>query len=329
MASFRKHKSGWRVEIFVQGTRESGVFSTKAEASSWAAERESQLRRSDASGIVLGKTCLQAFERYRDEVSVHKKGARWETIRLAAIANHLVAGKKLGEYLIAEVTPDILGQWRDMRLKTVLGSTVNRDLNLISHVFTTARREWKWAAKSPTADVRRPKDPPPRDRLISQEEIDRICLALGYDGEITNTSSVVAATFLFAIETGMRSGEILSLTPERITGSVAHLPRTKNDSKRDVALSKRALEILSELPAPSARATYFNVSDESRDALFRKAVTRAGIEDLTFHDSRHEAVTRLSKKLGILELARMIGHKDIRQLQVYYNETAAEIAKKL
>lgn len=84
-----------------------------------------------------------------------------------------------------------------------------------------------------------------------------------------------------------------------------------------------------ELPAPSARATFFNVSDESRDALFRKAVTRAGIEDLTFHDSRHEAVTRLSKKLGILELARMIGHKDIRQLQVYYNETAAEIAKKL
>lgn len=250
------------------------------------------------------------------------------TIRLAAIARHLVAGKKLGDYLIAEVTPDILGQWRDMRLKTVLGSTVNRDLNLISHVFTTARREWKWAAKSPTADVRRPKDPPPRDRLISQEEIDRICLALGYDGEITNTSSVVAAAFLFAIETGMRSGEILSLTPERITGSVAHLPRTKNDSKRDVALSKRALEILSELPAPSARETYFNVSDESRDALFRKTVTLAGIEDLTFHDSRHEAVTRLSKKLSILELARIIGHKDIRQLQVYYNETAAEIAKK-
>ncbi len=164
MASFRKRSGGWRAEIFVQGTRESGVFSTKAEASSWAAERESQLRRSDASGIVLGKTCLQAFERYRDEVSVYKKGARWETIRLTAIASHLVAGKKLGEYLIAEVTPDILGQWRDMRLKTVLGSTVNRDLNLISHVFTTARREWKWAAKSPTADVRHPTRPV---RLIS------------------------------------------------------------------------------------------------------------------------------------------------------------------
>ena len=329
MASFRKHKSGWRVEIFVQGTRESGVFSTKAEASSWAAEREALLRRSDATGIVAGKTCLQAFERYRDEVSVHKKGARWETIRLSAIAKHIVADKKLGDYLVTDVTPDILGQWRDMRLKTVSGSTVNRDLNLISHVFTTARREWNWASKSPTADVRRPKDPPPRDRLISQDEIDRICLALAYDGKITNISGVVAATFLFAIETGMRSGEILSLTPERISGSVAHLPRTKNDSKRDVPLSNRALEILSELPTPSPGAHYFTVSAESRDALFRKAVTRAGIEALTFHDTRHEAITRLAKKLNILELARMVGHKDIRQLQVYYNETAAEIAKKL
>ncbi|WP_058048192.1 tyrosine-type recombinase/integrase [Janthinobacterium sp. Ant5-2-1] len=71
------------------------------------------------------------------------------------------------------------------------------------------------------------------------------------------------------------------------------------------------------------------MTDESRDSLFRKAVTRAGIEGLIFHDARHEAITRLAKKLNILELARMVGHKDIRQLQVYYNETAAEIAKKL
>ncbi|MBW3508812.1 MULTISPECIES: site-specific integrase [Janthinobacterium] len=210
-----------------------------------------------------------------------------------------------------------------------MGSTVNRDLNLISQVFTTARREWKWTAKSPTADVRRPKAPESWDRLISQDEIDRICLALGYDCEITNTSSIVAAAFLFALETGMQSGEILSITPERVTGAVAHLPRTKNDIKRDVALSKRALEILSELPTPGAHEPYFKVSDESRDALFRKAVTHAGIEKLSFHDTRYEAVTRLAKKLDTLELARMIGHKDIRQLQVYYNKTAAQIKKKL
>lgn len=75
------------------GTRDSETFSTKAEAIAWAAEREAQLRRSDATGIVAGKTCLQAFERYRDNVSVHKKSARWETIRPSAIAKHIVADK--------------------------------------------------------------------------------------------------------------------------------------------------------------------------------------------------------------------------------------------
>jgi hypothetical protein len=65
---------------------------------------------------------------------------------------------------LADVTPALLGKWRDQRLTKVLGSSVNRDL---SHVFATAVKEWKWIAKSPTTDVRRPKNPPPRERLYT------------------------------------------------------------------------------------------------------------------------------------------------------------------
>lgn len=50
---------------------------------------------------------------------------------------------------------------------------------------------------------------------------------------------------------------------------------------------------------------------------------------LTFHDTRHEAITRLAKKLHVLDLARMVGHSDIRQLHTYYNETAADIAARI
>ncbi len=53
------------------------------------------------------------------------------------------------------------------------------------------------------------------------------------------------------------------------------------------------------------------------------------IEDLTFHDTRHEAITRLARKLNVLELARMVGHRDLKMLQIYYNESAASIAKRL
>ena len=56
---------------------------------------------------------------------------------------------------------------------------------------------------------------------------------------------------------------------------------------------------------------------------------KAGVVGLTFHDARAEAITRLSKKLDILQLARMVGHKDLKMLSVYYRESAADIAKKL
>lgn len=327
MASFKRIPGGWQAQVAILGTRQAKNFTTKAEATAWAAQRETELRTMAETGVNTDKTCRDAFDRYIKEVSEHKRGKRYETLRLNAIADHQMGKLTFGDTPLHAVTSDMLGKWRDERLASVAGSTVNRELNLLSHVFTTARREWKWIAVSPTTDVRRPADPPPRDRRITEDEIDRMCLALGYDGQtVTTKSGAVAAAFLFAIETGMRAGEICGLTKAHISDNVAHLPRTKNGTKRDVPLSPTAIDLLKQLPKGD---TCFGLTAASLDALFRKARERAAILDMTFHDSRHEAITRLAKKLGILDLARMVGHKDIRMLQIYYNETAADIAKKL
>ena len=61
-----------------------------------------------------------------------------------------------------------------------------------------------------------------------------------------------------------------------------------------------------------------DVSAASLDALFRKARTRAQIEDLHFHDTRREALTRLSNIFDVMELARISGHRDLRILQKVY-----------
>lgn len=71
------------------------------------------------------------------------------------------------------------------------------------------------------------------------------------------------------------------------------------------------------------------VSAQTASVLFRRARIRAEIDDLTFHDSRHEACTRLARKLDLLDLARMLGHRDLRSLRTYYNPTAVEIAERL
>lgn len=254
---------------------------------------------------------------------------------MGAIGRTVIDGIALQDMKLVDITSNVLGKWRDHRLKVdkVLGSSVNRDLNLLSHVFAAAAREWKWIAMSPTTDVRRPADPPPRDRLYSDDEIERICLALGFDQAQTELATTgyqrTAVAFLFAIETAMRAGEICGLTATDIVGRTATLQQTKNGSKRAVPLSRRALELLALLPKVPVGERIFAITAPSLDALFRKAKLRAMIEDGTFHDTRHLAITRLAKKLNVLDLARMAGHRDLRQLQVYYNETAEMMATRL
>jgi integrase len=72
------------------------------------------------------------------------------------------------------------------------------------------------------------------------------------------------------------------------------------------------------------------LSTSTLDALFRKAKARALVEDLHFHDTRREALTRLSKVFDVMELARVSGHRDLRVLQnVYYAPAIGDLAAKL
>lgn len=126
----------------------------------------------------------------------------------------------------------------------------------------------------------------------------------------------------------MRSGEIVGLRWDDVDleGRVAHLPITKNGSARDVPLSLEAVRLLEALPKADP---VFDLDSAQRDALWRKLRDRAGVVGLTFHDARHLAVTRLAKKLDVLDLARMVGHKNIQMLMRYYNASASDIAKRL
>lgn len=330
MATFKRMAKGWQAQVAVKGIREAKTCSTKAEAVAWAAERETQLRKMAETGVDTDKTCQDAFTRYIKEVSAHKRGKEFEVRRLKAFAIHKLGRLTFGDTPIHAVTSDMLGKWRDERLKTVSGSTVNREFNLLSNVFTTARQEWKWIAANPASDVRRPKESAPRDRLISQSEIDGIIFVSGFTESVAKTvQERVCIAFLFALETAMRAGEICNLPASEVIGSVAHLGDTKNGTSRDVPLSPRALALLSLLPKVDRTKPMFGLSTTQLDANFRKLRNMAGIEGLTFHDTRHEAITRLARKLNVLELARMVGHRDLKMLQIYYNETAAEIAKKL
>jgi integrase len=136
---------------------------------------------------------------------------------------------------------------------------------------------------------------------------------------------------LLAIETAMRRGELLALTWENIhlDRRIAFLPDTKNGDSRTVPLSTTAINLLRQLPR-SVVGPVFPITANALKLCFRRACIRAGIEDLHFHDLRHEATSRLAEKLtNILELSAVTGHKDLRMLKRYYHPRAEELALKL
>ena len=329
MASFKKLKSGiWQAQVRLKKVRKSASFATKTEAKDWATVEEYKIKTAEpiktpqVSQITVGDLMKQ----YELEFSRKKGGYDWEQKQITRILKTPMA-----ELLVGDVTKAHIREWRNKRLETVQGSTVNREWNLFSHIFSMARDEYEYISVSPFTGVRRPKDNPDRDRLISDSEIEQLRVVSGFDGVTSKLiKEKVFVAFLFAIETAMRAGEICNLTWDNVNKEdrTAFLPKTKNGKSRAVALSSRAIELLGCL-SKEKHDKCFGLKSSQITANFTILVNKTLIENLNFHDTRHEAITRLAKKLPVLALARNTGHTDIKKLMVYYNETGAEIAKLL
>jgi integrase len=337
VATIEKRGDGWRVRVRRPGVDRSKTLPTKALARAWGDNLERELDEIDA-GRLPRKTLREALERYRDEVSPTKRGERWEVVRIRAwLGTPNEAGERPRAALsfvdmpLASLDTPTLAAWRNERSKAVSPASVLREMALMNAVLAVARQEWKWIRVNPLKDVKRPERPESRRRRIAPAELDALLQALDWDGRrVEFTRQQVAAALLLAIETAMRQGEILGLTWDRIdrTRRVAHLPRTKNGSAREVPLSQRALEILDLLQGLHAHQV-FTLTSASCDALFRRARDRSMIADLHFHDSRREGTSRLAKKVDVLTLAKITGHKDLNMLMVYYETDMSEVAASL
>lgn len=329
MASFIKRAGQWRVQVSKNGQRPSATFDTKAEAQAWAARIETELE-SMSRGSTARKTFEQLLERYSAEVSIKKRSSRNEQNRISFYIREerILCGKWIGD-----LRPADFAELRDRRLETTGPETVRRDFNVLSAALGTAVREWGWLPDNPMSKVKRPPPGKPRNRLISPAEVDMVLAALKYDrhGKIELYSQRVAIAFLFALETAMRAGEILALRPQDVDKKrrVASLLMTKNGDSRRVPLSTEAVRLLNQLPPAAPGMSIIGLASTSLDANFRKALNMTPIEDLHFHDTRHEAITRLAKRLDVLDLARMTGHRNINELLTYYNESAESIAQRL
>lgn len=324
MATFQKRGDAWRAIVRKKGISKSETFPTKTAAQAWAAQAEADII-AGKNGSIPNKTFGDLLDEYARKVSITKDGERWERIRI-----ELLKRDEIAEVHLRDIDQPHFAAWRDRRLAAVSAATVRREWTLMSGACTVAMKEWKWLPRHPMKGVRRPAPPPPRDRLVSQSEHERMTQSFG-----TNIKTIIGRVlkaFLFSCETGMREGEVAGLTKDRVylDRKFCKVGKGKTSAaKRDVPLSPEALVILEEAMSASETDSVFNLTTQQIDVHFRKGRDKALIKDLHYHDSRHVAITKLSKKLDILALARAVGIRDLKTLMVYYNETAEEMAKKL
>lgn len=324
MATFRKRGNDGRVSVQIRkkGVVKSESFRNMTLARKWAAEIEAKI--DDGLQRTTEYTLYELLDEYSRAQSVSHKGVRWEQTRIERFK------RELPDTPLESIRPISLKKWRNDRLEVVKPSSVRRDMALLNSVFAYAVQELEWMDSNPMRDVRKPKDTPARDAVITDAQCAALCSATGYEIGQTpaTTRQVVCAALVLAMNTAMRLGEMVSLEWGDIdlSGRVARLNDTKNSDDRVVPLNKTAmtvLEGLEDLPKPLPR------SRDSLSATFTALKKELGFDEIRFHDSRASAVGLLSKKLDIYQLSRVTGHRDLKMLRRYYRADMSELAAML
>ena len=342
---------GWQAIVRKKGyPSQTKTFRTKRDAEAWARTIESEMDR----GVWRDRSRAEAtsvadlLDRYAREILPEKKSRQGPSSVI-----RILTASELGKLSLAALSPEKLALYRDKRIKsiskktgrTLTSQTVRHEIALLSRVITHAIKEWgiPLAHGNPCLQIKMPAQSDARDRRLVDNEEEKLLSACG-----DARNPWLRPAVIFAIETAMRAGEIVETwklnkkTGKREMVSIglqwsevdlkkrtAHLPKTKNGNARTVPLSSRAVATLEALPR-NLDGRVFGVTYEGIHQSYVRACRRAGVTGLTFHDLRHEGISRLAEQgLTILELQAISGHKTIQMLLKYTHLRAEDLALKL
>ena len=322
MASIRKRTSNSGTKYQVQ-VRKSGYkpviqsFSLLKDAKTFANNIETQIERSvfqcakDAEDITFGNLAY----RYLNEILVNKKGYDKEKYNIRPVI------KYLEDYKLINIRTHIISAYRNDRLLDVSPGTVKRELGLISRILVSAEKDFGiyLPQGNPVSNVKKPIETS-RDRRPTKDEL-----------EILISDKTIGHYVSFAIETGMRRGEIVNIKPEHIIGEYHNLlfiPDTKTGIPRTIPLSTKAQEDLNKLLYATNGLSILKPHSVSQ--AFLRACKRNSISGLRFHDLRHEATSRFFEKgLNIMEVSLITGHRSFSMLNRYTHLKPESVLNKL
>lgn len=320
MPTVRKTPTGWQAIVRRKGHPTlSKVFPKKYLAERWASQQDELIHVKAVTPNADRTSLSSVLAKYLADISPRKRSHVKERSRIGILDRHL------GHLALSELDPRSILAFVDARRLIVGSDAVRKELATLSVVIDAAMALWGvdlktnpvHAAKGVLRVTKTLKTGVRRDRRPTGVELAAL------------TASHLGALIEFAVETGMRRGEIAAQRIEHRGGSLLRIPETKTDKARVIPLSARAVSILDSLP-PQADGLTWGMRPDSISQAFARVCRSAGIRNLRFHDLRHEAASRFFERgLSIEEVATITGHEDWKSLKRYTHVDVTRLSAKL
>ena len=224
-----------------------------------------------------------------------------------------------GKYALKDITPKLISEYKHKRLDGGFKpGTVNRELATMKKAFNLAIKEWEWIKENPVARVSLEQEDK-RVRWLIDEEEKRV---------LEKCPEWLRELAIFALNTGMRRGEIFSLTWKGVDlfRKTITIFKSKNKEVQTIPMNQRVLDLLkskSKVRSIKTDLVFHNENHEpiSHSRLHREfhiALNEAGIQDLRWHDLRHCFATKLVREgKDLYKVQKLLGHKTPIMTQRY------------
>lgn len=319
MASYRRKGSNYEFRVCIHGVKRSKSFASIKEGKIWAKHEEVNLLQQNKAPRSQYPTIRELSQLYSQHILPTLKGAAQERSRLHLLHNesfidtpcHLITASDIRHYI--------------ERLRSIgnSSSTIRLKLCLISSLYRLARQELNMEIQSPTSAIKMPASNPGRLRRLSPNE----------ESSLLRSASLcknpnILPVITFALETGLRRNELLTLdwSAYQSDRGLIEIKNTKNGYPRWIPLTQLAKDILEgQLRYKYSRP--FPVNATTLENAWEHILDRAGIENLRFHDLRHEALSRWAHKLkgDVFKLSMISGHRTLQMAQRYVHPVMSEM----
>lgn len=334
----KEGQTAYRVKVRLKGYPvQSASFERLTDARKWGQQTETAIREGRHFKTTEAKkhTLREAIDRYLQYIMPTKpKSERCQIGQITWWKDNL------GDYSLADTTPALIAQCReklsegdsvnDERVPRS-AATVNRYLAVLSHVYTTAMKEWGWVEDNPLRKVTKMKEPRGRVRFLSDDERKSLLVACK-----KSDSPFLYTIVVLALSTGARRMEVLGLRWQDIDliRGVITLHETKNGERRILPLTGHALELIKQhskirqLTCPLVFPGKNLQTPIDIRTPWETAVKRAEIADFRFHDLRHSAASYLAMNgASLAEIAEILGHKTLQMVKRYSHLSEAHTSK--